>query len=212
MHKAQILAAEFNLAFGLPVGRTPEINDPEFRCKLIAEECQETIDAIREGNLLQTIDGLGDLVYVCYSTAVAIGVDLDPYYDEIHRANMRKSLERDSEGKASKPEGWIPPNHAPIVARQERDGIFYPRYAALGPNRSYRPAAISALAQAIDEERLAKLLRETWAAYAEATLTKPPAAFTKSWEETGDWGREGNRIVVRALVQDIMETIARSGF
>lgn len=54
-------------------------------------------------------------------------------------------------------------------------------------------------------EELAKEIRKAWAEYAKKTLgDKCPAGFTKSWEDTGDWGREGNRVVAKAAIQFLL--------
>lgn len=54
-------------------------------------------------------------------------------------------------------------------------------------------------------EELAKEIRLAWAQYARKTLgDKCPAGFTKSWEETGDWGREGNRVVAEAAIDFLL--------
>jgi predicted HAD superfamily Cof-like phosphohydrolase len=53
---------------------------------------------------------------------VAAGVDLEPHFDEVHRANMTKILGRKREdGKQLKPEGWTGPDHEKILQRQEAD-------------------------------------------------------------------------------------------
>lgn len=55
----------------------------------------------------------------------------------------------------------------------------------------------------IDIEELAKACRDAWNGYAKKTLKKPPKSMVANWEETGDWGREANRVVARAALDNI---------
>lgn len=64
----------------------------------------------------------------------------------------------------------------------------------------------------IEIEDMAKLVREEWARYAIETLgDKAPAGFTKPWEQTGEWGREGNRRVASCIVNAVITKILESG-
>lgn len=67
----------------------------------------------------EAIDGLCDLIYVVLGSAVAWGIDLDPFFREVQRANMEKlkGPKRD-DGKQLKPEGWQPPDIEKILIRQ----------------------------------------------------------------------------------------------
>jgi predicted HAD superfamily Cof-like phosphohydrolase len=44
-------------------------------------------------NVIEMADALGDIVYVCYGMAIAMGINLDNVIAEIHRANMSKTDE-----------------------------------------------------------------------------------------------------------------------
>lgn len=71
-------------------------------------------------NPVDISDALGDMLVVIYGTAAAYGIDLDAIVREIHRSNMTKvqpdgSVLRDEYGKVLKPEGYVPPNLAPIL-------------------------------------------------------------------------------------------------
>lgn len=52
------------------------------RASLITEETKETMDAIANRNMLETIDGLCDCLYVGVGGAVAFGFALADYYPE----------------------------------------------------------------------------------------------------------------------------------
>lgn len=127
MNDWQAKVTEFMVAMGQTVphpGLAPAIRDADLRASLIAEEAVETINALGlgvsiehwqqtnpEGNLVDLIDGLCDLLYVTIGTAVSAGIDLDPFFDEVHRSNMSKvggAVRED--GKRLKPRGWRPPD------------------------------------------------------------------------------------------------------
>jgi NTP pyrophosphatase (non-canonical NTP hydrolase) len=98
--------------------------------KLIFEEAQETIEAMRcrlwagtlnefnvsveedmAFNIVEVADGLADLIYVINSAALELGIDLEPVLDEVHRSNM---------SKAWTPKEW---GAAFISGRVEREGL-----------------------------------------------------------------------------------------
>ncbi len=119
---------EFHEAMSIPVAATPKIRRPELRASLIEEEAAETCEAIRDGDLIEAIDGLCDLLCVVHGAALEFGVDLDPFWSEVHRTNMAKvggPVRKD--GKRLKPEGWTPPDLAGVMrelkANRRGDGL-----------------------------------------------------------------------------------------
>lgn len=128
LHPVQRDVADFFKVFNLPIGETPAIRNPQVNADLILKEARETAEAItgrriyinfapddappeREQSLAEAIDGLCDLLATIYGAAVTFGVDLAPFWDEIHRTNMAKAGgPKRADGKQLKPEGWIPPN------------------------------------------------------------------------------------------------------
>ncbi len=96
----------------------PDRETLELRRALIAEECEEVIEAIdllaaqpTDERLAALAHELADLLYVTYGTFVVAGIDADAVMAEVHRANMRKvSGPRRADGKQLKPEGWEPPD------------------------------------------------------------------------------------------------------
>jgi predicted HAD superfamily Cof-like phosphohydrolase len=106
----QSLVEDFHRKFGHPVNDKPVWSRPELRAKLIEEEAKETVDAIRARNMIEAIDGMCDLLYVVFGTAVEFGIDLDVFFEEVHRANMTKvGGATRADGKTLKPPGWEPP-------------------------------------------------------------------------------------------------------
>src|SRR5215204_1216500 len=92
MTEEQAMVAEFHRTFGFPGPETlePESFPGELRISLIEEEAREFADAVRANDVPEMVDALCDLLYVTYGAAVALGVDLDPFFREVHRSNMTK--------------------------------------------------------------------------------------------------------------------------
>lgn len=119
-HSVQRDVEEFHRALGIPVGDTPALRRPKLRAELIREEAAETVAAIEQGDLVGALDGLCDLLCVVYGAAAEFGVDLAPFWDEVHRSNLAKvgGPER-ADGKKLKPPGWTPPDIAGVLVRVE---------------------------------------------------------------------------------------------
>lgn len=145
MNQMQLAAREFHEKFGAHVGDHINLDYREVRAKLIMEEAVETCAALgftvnasideegipgervyrevqrfskryTEPNLIEAIDGLCDLLYVIFGAAVTMGIDLEPFYAEVHRANMTKGGGGvRADGKILKPAGWQPPDHENIL-------------------------------------------------------------------------------------------------
>lgn len=100
------------------------IRRPELRAALIREEAEETVAAILRGDIVEAIDGMCDLLCVTYGTAEELGVDLAPFWAEVHRSNMAKAGGPvRGDGKRLKPEGWQPPDIAGVLAVVEAVGL-----------------------------------------------------------------------------------------
>lgn len=132
MHKAQSDVAEFHSkVLKREDPTTPAIRRPELRAELILEEAFETVEKLTgreinwnwgplvcEPNLIEAIDGLIDLLYVTYGTGGEMGIDLEPFWDEVHAANMRKANGPVREdGKQLKPDDWVAPDIAGVLAK-----------------------------------------------------------------------------------------------
>lgn len=147
MNPHQTATLEFHEKFGAAIGDRINLDHREVRAKLIMEEAVETCAALGyrvsalideqgipgerahrevarftgsydEPNLVEVIDGLCDLLYVVYGAAVTMGIDLDPFYAEVHRSNMAKEGGGTrADGKILKPAGWLPPDIESILNR-----------------------------------------------------------------------------------------------
>lgn len=118
MTEEQAMVAAFHRTFGFPGPETLDLAafPGELRIKLIEEEADEFAEAVRANDLPEIVDALCDLLYVTYGAAVALGVDLDPFFREVHAANMKKSGgSRRADGKWLKPADWQPPRIAELL-------------------------------------------------------------------------------------------------
>jgi len=138
--------AQFHAAFGLPARRQPSADiDPALarrRIALMEEEAAEYVAAARQGDLAGIADGLADIVYVAYGTALTYGIDLDAVLREVHRSNMTKlgtagKPVRGPDGKVGKPPGYRPPDIAAVLARQAARAAAAPEL----PEPATSPAA-----------------------------------------------------------------------
>lgn len=125
MEKQINQVAEFHKAFGHPIATEPTwpaMAREKLRIKLMQEELTETCQAIIEGDMTELADGLCDLLYVIFGTALEFGLGnkLPALFDEVHRSNMSKlgedgkPLFRD-DGKSLKGPNYSPPNLLPIL-------------------------------------------------------------------------------------------------
>jgi len=90
------------------------------RRNLIKEEIQETLDAIRQNNLVALADGIVDSIVVLLGAAITYGIDIRPVWDIVHASNMaKKGGKLREDGKMLKPEGWEPPNVRAEISRQQ---------------------------------------------------------------------------------------------
>lgn len=116
----QNAVAAFHQAMGAPAPAQPtplSADRAALRVRLIEEEAVEFRDAVERGDWHEMIDALVDLLYVTYGAAVEMGVDLEPFFEEVHRANLRKIPAADG-GKSTKPADWSPPDIAAVYARR----------------------------------------------------------------------------------------------
>lgn len=92
------------------------------RLKLIKEEYDELADAlINKQDLVQSYDAILDLLVVVIGTAVAMGMEIEPGWQEVHRSNMSKFIDgyRREDGKWMKGKSYSPANLKPILDAQK---------------------------------------------------------------------------------------------
>lgn len=127
MHRAQEQVLDFHRATKSARPPRPRLGglnpeEAELHLGLIEEEFRELKEAHerRGASIVDQIGELCDILYVTYGYAVALGVDLEPYFNAVHAANMEKvGGPKRPDGKQLKPEGWQPP---------DLQAIFYKRH------------------------------------------------------------------------------------
>lgn len=128
----------FSRKFGHHIQPLPAVPPPavvNLRVKLIVEEFVELLQAICTGDLPGVADGGVDLMYVVIGTLWAFGIAPQPVWNAVQQANMAKSQDKRDDGKTTKPIGWMPPDIAGILARQEPidpDALVGPGLAGAG--------------------------------------------------------------------------------
>ena len=116
----------FHKAFGLGVNNTPTTDIDEstmnLRFSLMDEENKEYLEAIKNNDMIEVADALGDMLYILCGTIITHGMQgvIDEVFEEIQRSNMSK-LGRDGkpiyreDGKVLKGPNYFKPNIAKIL-------------------------------------------------------------------------------------------------
>lgn len=113
----------FHSAFGIEnkYAPTAEISarEGQLRFDLMREENEEYLDAVKDGDLVEIADALGDMLYILCGTILKHGMQdkIQEVFEEIQRSNMSK-LDADGkpiyreDGKVLKSELYFKPNIA----------------------------------------------------------------------------------------------------
>ncbi len=117
---------KFHDSFGIannyePTAKLSE-NDYQLRYKLMKEENEEYLDAVKDGDLVEIADALGDQLYILCGTILKHGLQhkITEVFEEIQRSNMSK-LDADGkpiyreDGKVLKSDLYFKPDIAAIV-------------------------------------------------------------------------------------------------
>ena len=122
-----------------PKPTIPSREERVLRAKIIAEELLELCEAFDIGleincgnirthvhgddvDLVAAADATGDLKCVVIGTDIAMGIDGEPVFQEIHRSNMTKFIDgyRREDGKWVKGPSYSPANLKPIIEAQQQ--------------------------------------------------------------------------------------------
>lgn len=119
MTKEQLQVLEFHMKSKLPIGEQFSGNQLMLvtRVRLILEELSELLTAIDRNNPIEFADAIADILYVTYGTAVAVGLDMEPIFGEVHQSNMTKTGSKDGV-KPTKGKSFRPPFIREIVEQQ----------------------------------------------------------------------------------------------
>ena len=116
----------FHKAFGLGVNNTPTTDIDEstmnLRFSLMDEENKEYLEAIKNNDMVEVADALGDMLYILCGTIITHGMQdvIDEVFEEIQRSNMSK-LGSDGkpiyreDGKVLKGPNYFKPDIAKIL-------------------------------------------------------------------------------------------------
>ncbi|MBL6670176.1 MAG: nucleoside triphosphate pyrophosphohydrolase family protein [Flavobacteriaceae bacterium] len=126
MKKPVEAVTAFHQAFGLNVSTNPTVDLPEeikkLRYNLMKEENEEYLEAIKNDDLVEVADALGDMLYILCGTIISHGLQdkMESIFDEIQRSNMSKldsngkPIYRE-DGKVMKGPHYFKPNIAAIL-------------------------------------------------------------------------------------------------
>ena len=100
-----------------------ERNDKQFKLylDLISEECAELNAAVVQGDRVEQLDALIDIMVVTVGALHSLGVDPNGAWKEVMRSNFDKvdpvsgRVRKREDGKVLKPENWEPPRLAKFV-------------------------------------------------------------------------------------------------
>jgi len=116
----------FHKAFRVGFRETPKADLGEekniLRFNLMKEENEEYLQAVKNNDLTEVADALGDMLYILCGTIIEHGLQdkIDTVFDEIHRSNMSK-LDANgnpifrADGKVLKGENYFKPNIKSIL-------------------------------------------------------------------------------------------------
>lgn len=97
---------DFNEQFGVHILEKPSSSVFEehpklvkLRMDLIREEVSELEEAVKDKDLIETVDALADILYVVYGMGASFGIDLDKAFNLVHESNMSKLCVSEDEAK-----------------------------------------------------------------------------------------------------------------
>ena len=119
---------DFHWIFNVPRGDKPQLllpGDSIRRLTLISSEVGELGNAVRQQDLVEIADALGDLLYVTFGMAVEMGLPMDKIFTEIHRSNMSKAnkdgtVTKDAGGKVLKSSEFKPVNLTWLLKEEQK--------------------------------------------------------------------------------------------
>ena len=120
----------FHNAYGLGIETQPTANLPkaitELRFNLMKEENEEYLQAVKEGDLVEIGDALGDMLYILCGTIIAHGFQdkIEAIFDEIQLSNMSKLDDNGKpiyreDGKVIKGPNYFKPDLSKILAKDQ---------------------------------------------------------------------------------------------
>ena len=90
---------------------------------LISEETSELNAAVAQGDRVEELDALIDILVVTIGAIHSMGADAEGAWKEVMKTNFAKidsetgKVRKREDGKVLKPVGWVPPELAPFVSK-----------------------------------------------------------------------------------------------
>jgi predicted HAD superfamily Cof-like phosphohydrolase len=90
---------------------------------LISEETSELNAAVAQGDRVEELDALIDILVVTVGAIHSMGADAEGAWKEVMKTNFAKidsetgKVRKREDGKVLKPVGWMPPELAPFVSK-----------------------------------------------------------------------------------------------
>lgn len=102
-----------------------EFNDAQYKLyrDLIAEEVTELNAAVAQGDQVEQLDALIDILVVTIGAIHSMGADAEGAWKEVMRTNFAKidkdtgKVRKREDGKVLKPLGWTAPNLEPFTSK-----------------------------------------------------------------------------------------------
>lgn len=92
---------------------------------LIQEENKELLEALAAGDEVETLDALIDILVVTIGAIHSMGADGDGAWKEVMKTNFAKidsetgKVRKREDGKVLKPLGWVAPELAPFLKKND---------------------------------------------------------------------------------------------
>jgi predicted HAD superfamily Cof-like phosphohydrolase len=126
MQKQLNAVKEFHTAFGLGYSKIVKgdlgENKNLLRFNLMKEENEEYLEAVKNNDITEIADALGDMLYILCGTIIEHGLQykIEEVFDEIQRSNMSKLDENGKpiyreDGKVLKGPNYFKPNFSDIL-------------------------------------------------------------------------------------------------
>ena len=124
---------DFRTRFNMKTHQTPTFDLEMLKERIIYlnEEMCELLKAIDDEDLSEVGDALVDLVYIAKGSALALGMNWDRMWAEVHRSNMSKEVARTPEqskrgivGDVYKPDGWTGPDIATAMQWEPKMSVL----------------------------------------------------------------------------------------
>ncbi|NRT16724.1 putative HAD superfamily Cof-like phosphohydrolase [Flavobacterium sp. 28A] len=127
MQKQINAVKEFHTAFKIGHSEEPKANlgaeKNNLRYELMKEENEEYHEAVKNEDLIEIADALGDMMYILCGTIIEHGLQdkIEAVFDEIQRSNMSKLDENGNpiyreDGKVLKGPNYFKPDFSKILA------------------------------------------------------------------------------------------------